>query len=100
MYKGGKLVPTSLDLYLALEYCDQGEEEGGDSVKGNCYHLQVEGWGMGERGGGGRGVRCGGMVCPWPWRTATKVKLRGGLTPPLPRNSTTSHTCHMRACLG
>jgi hypothetical protein len=24
MYKGGKLVPTSLDLYLALEYCDQG----------------------------------------------------------------------------
>lgn len=25
MYKGGKLVPTSLDLYLALEYCDQGE---------------------------------------------------------------------------
>lgn len=26
MYKGGKLVPTSLDLYLALEYCDQGAQ--------------------------------------------------------------------------
>lgn len=24
VYKGGKLVATSLDLYLALEYCDQG----------------------------------------------------------------------------
>lgn len=25
MYKGGQLVPTSLELYLALEYCDQGD---------------------------------------------------------------------------
>jgi hypothetical protein len=28
VYRKGALVPTSLDLYLALEYCDQGECEG------------------------------------------------------------------------
>jgi mitogen-activated protein kinase 1/3 len=25
MYRQGALVPTSLDLYLALEFCDQGD---------------------------------------------------------------------------
>jgi mitogen-activated protein kinase 1/3 len=25
MYRQGSLVPTSLDLYLALEFCDQGD---------------------------------------------------------------------------
>jgi mitogen-activated protein kinase 1/3 len=25
MYRKGALVPTSLDLYLALEFCDQGD---------------------------------------------------------------------------
>lgn len=25
MYRKGTLVPTSLDLYLALEFCDQGD---------------------------------------------------------------------------
>jgi mitogen-activated protein kinase 1/3 len=25
MYRKGSLVPTSLDLYLALEFCDQGD---------------------------------------------------------------------------
>lgn len=36
MYKGGKLVPTSLDLYLALEYCDQGA-----SAERECASLCV-----------------------------------------------------------
>jgi mitogen-activated protein kinase 1/3 len=25
VYRGGALVPTSLDLYLSTEYCDQGD---------------------------------------------------------------------------
>lgn len=37
MYKGGKLVPTSLDLYLALEYCDQGRV----SAEEECVRARV-----------------------------------------------------------
>jgi len=45
MYKGGKLVPTSLDLYLALEYCDQGVW--GEGVK---VPLQTSLRGVGGQG--------------------------------------------------
>lgn len=38
MYKGGKLVATSLDLYLALEYCDQGAGVGTWHVLGVLPH--------------------------------------------------------------
>lgn len=39
MYKGGKLVATSLDLYLALEYCDQGEP--GSSRSHSCSPVTL-----------------------------------------------------------
>lgn len=39
MYRGGALVPTSLDLYLALEFCEQGDLF---HLKGQLSELEVK----------------------------------------------------------
>jgi hypothetical protein len=59
MYRKGALVPTSLDLYLALEFCDQGD----------LYHMR------GQVPMQGLLCFCHIMLCVLQWTSWTSSKM-------------------------